>query len=153
MRFGKACVDGKLLNFSWERSPVASWFPLLPVLLVKPLWYCHAQNSFPVGEVAFKCWLFAGTRGKPLLESWGTTFLSDWQPHLIFVWFTWKWHEHPIPKWIDWSQKRCPSEICAFLESSNYTDAKKKNLKSWCTHSILHVFFKKRIFFEKIFFV
>ena len=32
---------------------------------------------------------------------------------------------HPIPKWINWSQKRCPSVICAFLESFNYTDAKK----------------------------
>ena len=26
------------------------------------------------------------TRGKSLLESWGTTFLPEWQPHLIFVW-------------------------------------------------------------------
>ena len=25
---------------------------------------------------------------KSLIESWGTTFLSDWQPSLIFVWFT-----------------------------------------------------------------
>ena len=33
-------------------------------------------------------------RGKSLLESWGTTFLPDWQPPLIFVWFTSKSHEH-----------------------------------------------------------
>ena len=33
-------------------------------------------------------------RGKSLLESWGTTFLHDWQPPLIFVWFPLKSHEH-----------------------------------------------------------
>ena len=27
------------------------------------------------------------TRGKSLLELWGTTFLPDWQLPLIFVWF------------------------------------------------------------------
>ena len=27
------------------------------------------------------------SRGKSLLESWRTTFLPDWQPPLIFVWF------------------------------------------------------------------
>ena len=32
-------------------------------------------------------------RGKSLLESWRTTFLSDWQPPLIFVWFTSKSHD------------------------------------------------------------
>ena len=34
------------------------------------------------------------TRGKSLLELWDTSFLSDWQPHLIFVWLTLKSHEH-----------------------------------------------------------
>ena len=34
------------------------------------------------------------TRGKSLLELWDTTFLPDWQPPLIFVWFTSKSHEH-----------------------------------------------------------
>ena len=29
-----------------------------------------------------------------LLELWGTTFLPDWQPPLIFVWLTVKSHEH-----------------------------------------------------------
>ena len=33
-------------------------------------------------------------RCKSLLESWGTTFFPDWQPALIFVWFTSKSHEH-----------------------------------------------------------
>ena len=33
-------------------------------------------------------------RGQSLLESWVTTFLPDWQPPLIFVWFTSKSHEH-----------------------------------------------------------
>ena len=27
-------------------------------------------------------------------KSWGTTFLPDWQPPLIFVWFTSKSREH-----------------------------------------------------------
>ena len=34
------------------------------------------------------------TRGKSLLESWGTTFLPDWQSTLIFVIFTSKSHQH-----------------------------------------------------------
>ena len=38
--------------------------------------------------------IFSSTRGKSLLESWGTTFLLNWQPPLIFVWFTSKSHEH-----------------------------------------------------------
>ena len=29
------------------------------------------------------------SRGKSLLELWVTTFLPDWQLHLIFVWFIW----------------------------------------------------------------
>ena len=29
--------------------------------------------------------LLTATTGKSLLESWGTTFLPDWQPPLIFV--------------------------------------------------------------------
>jgi len=33
-------------------------------------------------------------RGNSLLESWGTTFLPNRQPPLIFVWFTSKSHEH-----------------------------------------------------------
>ena len=31
------------------------------------------------------------TRGKSFLESWDTTFLPDWQPFFIFVWFTFTW--------------------------------------------------------------
>ena len=38
--------------------------------------------------------LFFQTRGKSLLELWGTTFILDWQPPLIFVWFTSKSDEH-----------------------------------------------------------
>ena len=34
------------------------------------------------------------SRGKSLLEFWGTTFLPNWQPTLIFVWFTSKSHAH-----------------------------------------------------------
>ena len=34
------------------------------------------------------------TRGKSLLESWGTTFLPNWQQPLIYVWITSKSHEH-----------------------------------------------------------
>ena len=30
--------------------------------------------------------IFTITRGKSLLESWGTTFLPDWQTPLIFAW-------------------------------------------------------------------
>ena len=37
---------------------------------------------------------FWKTRGKSLLELWPTSFLPDWQPPLIFVWFTSKSHEH-----------------------------------------------------------
>ena len=37
---------------------------------------------------------FDDIRGKSLLELWGTTFLPDWQPPSIFVWFTSKSHEH-----------------------------------------------------------
>ena len=33
------------------------------------------------------------TRGKSLLDWWGTTFLRDWQLPLIFVWFTSKSYE------------------------------------------------------------
>ena len=33
-------------------------------------------------------------RGKSLVESLDTTFLPDWQPPLVFVWFTSKFHEH-----------------------------------------------------------
>ena len=33
-------------------------------------------------------------RGKSLLKSWDTTLLPNWQPPLIFVWFTSKSHEH-----------------------------------------------------------
>ena len=36
---------------------------------------------------------FQTSRGKSLLESWGTTFLADWQPPLILVSFTSKSHE------------------------------------------------------------
>ena len=32
-------------------------------------------------------------RGKSFLELWVTTFLPDWQPPLIFVWFTSKSHD------------------------------------------------------------
>ena len=32
--------------------------------------------------------LAVNTNDKSLLESWVTTFLPDWQPPLIFVWFT-----------------------------------------------------------------
>ena len=34
------------------------------------------------------------TRGKSHIESWGTTFLPEWQPPLTFVWFTSRSHEH-----------------------------------------------------------
>ena len=34
------------------------------------------------------------SRGKSLLELWVTTFLPNWQPPLIFVWFILKSHEH-----------------------------------------------------------
>ena len=37
---------------------------------------------------------FDDIRGKSLLELWGTTFLPDWQPPLIFVRFASKSHEH-----------------------------------------------------------
>ena len=40
-----------------------------------------------------KEFFFGSCRGKSLLESWGTTFLFDWQPPFIFVWFTSKSHE------------------------------------------------------------
>ena len=31
--------------------------------------------------------MFLISRGKSLLELWVTTFLVEWQPPLIFVWF------------------------------------------------------------------
>ena len=37
---------------------------------------------------------FGLARGWSLLESWVTTFLPDWQPPLIFDWFTSKSHEY-----------------------------------------------------------
>ena len=47
------------------------------------------------GGIAVNCKvLLMSSRGKSLLELWGTTFLPDWQPPLIFVWFTSKSHEH-----------------------------------------------------------
>ena len=58
---------------------------------------------------------------------------------------------HPIPKWIDWSQKRCPSEICAFLESSNYTDAKKIPEKLIYWHHFA-CFFQKLVVGKNFFF-
>ena len=36
----------------------------------------------------------AALEANHLLEFSGTTFLPDWQPPLIFVWFTSKSHEH-----------------------------------------------------------
>ena len=43
---------------------------------------------------AFVFLSIALVRDKSLLESWGTTFHPDWQPPLIFVWFTSKSHSH-----------------------------------------------------------
>ena len=37
-------------------------------------------------KIHFWKW-YLSSRGKSLLESWCTTFLPDWQPPLIFVWF------------------------------------------------------------------
>ena len=37
---------------------------------------------------------FDDIRSKSLLESWGATFLPNWQPSLFFVWSTSKSQEH-----------------------------------------------------------
>ena len=59
----------------------------------------HSFNHFVhcVMRGTAQCWKSATkalkcARGKSLLELWGTTFLPEWQPPLIFVWFTSKLH-------------------------------------------------------------
>ena len=49
------------------------------------------QIFFILFQVHIYC---IGTRVKSLLESLVTTFLPDWQPPLLFVWFTSKSHQH-----------------------------------------------------------
>ena len=70
------------LLYEWESQaffPVGRgiWFEPRAVL---PL---HSCDLLSVGDDATLLY----TRGKSLLESWVTTFLPDWQPPLIFVWF------------------------------------------------------------------
>ena len=62
--------------------PMQHWF-----------WYSmlHKCNIIPTDSF-YKFYFKAS--GKSLLESWVTTFLPNWQPSLIFVWFTSKSHEH-----------------------------------------------------------
>ena len=52
--------------------------------------YLHGGSFLKLQKTTLKNCNYA--RGKSLLESWGTTFLPDWQPPLIFVWFTSKSH-------------------------------------------------------------
>ena len=54
-------------------------------ILGKKIWP-NVQCLVPLGHGCGGCGCCS--RGKSLLESWVTTFLSDWQPPLIFVRFT-----------------------------------------------------------------
>ena len=47
----------------------------------------HPKLHPQMGCLDVKTIYYTTTRGKSLLESWVTTFLPDWQPHLIFVRF------------------------------------------------------------------
>ena len=61
------------------------------ILFRKPEYIFRKIPRFLMTDAAAtNTWLVCSllNRGKSLLESWGTTFLSDWQPPLIFVWFT-----------------------------------------------------------------
>ena len=75
-RYLKSCVDAS----QQSHSAVGDF-------LHKLLW-TNETGHFTYSEFSIY------TRGKSLLESWGTTFLPDWQPPLIFVLFTWKSYEH-----------------------------------------------------------
>ena len=63
---------------------------------------CNRKCSRNENRLPFKfcggwnCWIKNPKvcRGKSLLELWVATFLSDWQPPLIFVQYTSKSHEH-----------------------------------------------------------
>ena len=50
-------------------------------------WKIRHKNGYWLSEVYYS-WKNNLTRGKSLLEPWGNTFLPDWQPPLMFVWFT-----------------------------------------------------------------
>ena len=55
--------------------------------IIGPLWELAWD---PVGSSCKVFRTFQIPRGKSLWESWGTTFLPNWQPPLIFNWRNWR---------------------------------------------------------------
>ena len=76
-------------------DPSSKWFSSTVVSAKVHSAYlaCELCASFASSKWQSECSTYLCTRGKSLLESWGTTFLPDWQPPLIFVWFTSKLRE------------------------------------------------------------
>ena len=63
------------------RAEVIEWVRSLRYPLIVQVWRAEQKCARGIEK-----WNHEVGRGKLLLESWGTTFIPDWQPPLIFVW-------------------------------------------------------------------
>ena len=89
IRFADCTQLGCVIFFSlFLMFKIKEIFLIFPCLIT--LFFEHKSRIFLELE---QRWIFF-SRGKSLLESWGTTFLPDWQPPLIFVRFTLKSKEN-----------------------------------------------------------
>ena len=85
---GMGLKDGGLIwNPKKEEKKINASKNIFVSIITYYVWNVIAK-IVGVGFSGLRQWWSCLTRGKSLLESWGSTFLPVRQPPLIFVWFT-----------------------------------------------------------------